>query len=141
MTIKLIQPVIDVVQRWAKEAGVNEAPSSPTEGNIDFPYSLCYLRSADIFIDPGPSERDLVVFYLDIHLNRIDLPTDNDALIAIYELLKRKFVQNPTIENTVDTLNTSQTPLHVEYGKMQLGAQETLGLRWSFNVKIKEQGI
>ncbi|TXH55822.1 MAG: hypothetical protein E6Q97_07975 [Desulfurellales bacterium] len=141
MSIKPISAVCTVLQKWAREAGVEEAPSAPTEGNIAFPFSVAYLRAADIYIDAGPAERDLVDLYLDIHLNRVDLPTDHVKMMTIYEALKPKFKNSPTLEGTVDTLNTSDGAVaHVEYGKMQLGSQETLGLRFLVRVKILEQG-
>lgn len=141
MSFKEITPVCKVLQKWAREAGVEESPSAPTEGNIAFPFSIAYLRSSDVYIDPGPAERDLVEIYLDIHLNRIDLPTDHVKMMAIYEALKPKFKNSPTLEGTVDTLNTSDgAVVHIEYGRMQLGSQETIGLRCLVKVKILEQG-
>jgi len=141
MSIKPISAVCVVLQKWAREAGVEEAPSAPTEGNIAFPFSVAYLRAADIYIDPGPAERDLVDLYLDIHLNRVDLPTDHVKMMTIYEALKPKFKNSPTLESTVDTVNADGSPIvHVEYGRMQLGNQDTIGLRFLVRVKILEQG-
>lgn len=137
MTVPSIKPVYAILQKWAKESGVKEAPVRPTETNLLFPFSYAYLRSSDIYIDPGPAERDLVMVYLDIHFNRIDLPTDYDKMTDVYETLKPKFVASPTLEDTVSTIN-AEAPLRVEFGKLQLGNVETLGLRWHISIKIKE---
>ena len=139
MPISLLTDVIIELQKHAKTAGAIETPTLPTEGNIATAISQCYLRTANISSTPGPAEKDMVMFYMDVHFSRLDLPMDAQAVYNFYETFKGLLIKDQTLGGKVNTIQMTQgtTPINVEFGEMSLAGVKTLGLRWSITVKMQ----
>lgn len=137
MSISLI-PVIQKLQAHARTAGVKEAPDLPIESNVAFPFSICYPTIGTIEGLPGQGEKDLTTLNLDIHTNRLDLPTDILAIVTVFEALKPLLIADPTLGDTVNTmLLGSDQPIQWTFGQMKYANVDTVGFRIS--IRIKQQ--
>lgn len=131
-----VRDAIVRLQIHAKSAGALEAPTDPTESVIAFPFSACYLSRARIMGESAGAERDLVTVNLDLHINRIDLPTDVQKALSFYEAFKALLIADPTLSGTVDVvLMDESNPIDVTFGEMNWGAVKTVGLRWAITFK------
>jgi hypothetical protein len=138
MTQITLKPAIAELQKHAKNAGAKEAPTLPPETNVSFPFSVCYPAIGNFAGQSGGWEKDLTTVYLDVHFNRVDLPTDVDAVIMFLDDFKPLLIADPTLGGTVDTLQMSDTnPIPWEFGQMKYAGQETLGLRFRITFKQK----
>lgn len=138
MTQITLLPVIEKLQAHSRTAGATEAPTLPFETNAVFPFSICYPANGTFAGQSGGWEKDLTTVYLDVHFNRINLPTDVEAVIGYLDDFKPLLIADPTLGGTVSTLQMSDTqPIPWEFGQMKYADQDTIGLR--FRITFKQQ--
>lgn len=130
-----LRAAIEKLQAHAHTAGANEYPTDPVEANVVFPFSVVYLSSGIIMAESGGAERDLATVYLDLHVNRVNLPTDVVAVLSFYEAFKPLLIADPTLGGTAVIQMDEANPIKVEFGGMKYAEIETVGLRYSITLK------
>ena len=133
-----LRAAIEKLQTHAKTAGANDAPVDPTETAVAWPFSVCYPASGKIIAETAGAEKDLHTLFLDLHVNRQDLPTDVYTVLSFLESFKPLLIADPTLGDTVDTIQMGDdVPISYEFGEMSYGSTKTVGLRFTIIVKQK----
>jgi hypothetical protein len=122
------------LQEHARASGALDAPTLATEGALAFPFSVVYPGSGNIWSESAGMEKDLHEIILDLHINKVDLPTDIDAALTFFETFKARIVEDSMLGNTVDTI---VYPVDYQFGGMKYAGTETIGYRFRVNVKQK----
>lgn len=132
-----ISSAIARVQVHALAAGAKEAPTHPTETNVQWPFSVCYPGNGSIVQGPGGGRKDLAVIFLDVHFNRVNLPLDVQAAETFYDAFGALLIADPKLNGTVATIRFDEG-IEWEFGEMKWAKQETLGFRFKIPVKMED---
>ncbi|MGW8177399.1 MAG: hypothetical protein ACWGQW_01165 [bacterium] len=132
-----LRTAIQALQDHAITAGAKDAPDDATESALAFPFSICYPASGRIVARPGASEKGLHTIILDLHVNRVDLPTDIQLALTWFEAFKALLIADPTLNGTVNVIEMNEeTPISYAFGQMNYAGTTTVG--WRFNITVKQ---
>lgn len=133
-TAHTLKEVFVVLQQHAKTAGATDNPTLPTEGALSFPFSVVYPGTGTIISESDGIEKDLHQIILDVHINRVDLPTDIDSALTFFETFKALLVADTMLGMKADTI---VYPVDYEFGGMKYSETDTIGYRFRITVKQK----
>lgn len=129
---------IAALQVHAKAAGAKDAPPLPAETAIGYPFSVCYPATGSISAETAGAQKDLMTVNLDLHVNRIDLPTDVQTILSFFTAFAPLLIADPTLGGAVDTIVMEQDdPIRWNFGQMQYAEIKTVGLRYAIKLKIR----
>lgn len=116
----------------AKLSGIKEAPVSPPEAMVQFPFGLAYVSS---FTSIGGSgfEEVLDVLVVEIHVARQILPKTFIQALGYRNEIIGILLADPTLGGSVDTY----TDLSGTFGWLQYAGENHLGWRIEITVKGK----
>lgn len=131
-TANTLLQAFEKIQAHALTAGAKDAPTLATESTMAFPFSVVYPGSGTIGSESAGQERDLHNITLDVHVNRVDLPTDIGTAMEFFEEFKALMVADTMLGNTVSTIIY---PMQYQFGNMEYAGTKTIGFRFSIVVK------
>jgi hypothetical protein len=136
MTTSLDGAKHDLLAKARKLPGMKAAPERPPESPNVFPFAVCYDRLGDMEIiaaGPGGAAYHVATLYLELHVSRQMLPAAIDLAARLRDPMLRALVADPTLGGNADNVNA----IHWEFGRMGWGGVETLGYRFSIEVKVR----
>lgn len=125
------------LQSYALLAGAKEAPNDPTEGAVEFPFSVCYPNAGQISSLSGQARKDITTLFLDFHVSRSNLPADMQAVLGFFEKFPDYLIRDPRLGDTVNTIVFDAPGISFQFGEMSYGDIKTVGLRFSIPVKMQ----
>lgn len=120
---------------------IKQVYEHPPEKLTDFPCALPYYVSGGVSY--GNASPAIIVHrvHVDLHVMRSDLPHDEKVARPFVLLVIKKIANNLQMEATCEHC----VVLDYEYGRLSygssIGRQETFGIRFILEVKIKHSGF
>lgn len=129
-----LQEAIAQIQTYALTlSNVQAAPAyMPDSANI-FPFVVSYAKSGDWTSMSSGFKKGLHTIVTEIHIARADLPKALEQAMPYAESFPNKILGNPTLNGKVDTV----IAMRYEFGPLKFAAQDTVG--WKFSTDIKMQ--
>lgn len=119
--------------------GIKDAPATPPESANVFPFVVAYPERGDFIGDSYGYETGRHTIITEIHYPRAILGTAVSAATAMIETYADKIIQHTTLNGTVETLMIGRdTTLPYEFGRLEWGGIETIGIRFHITVKIRK---
>lgn len=126
-------------------SGLRGAPSEPPESINQFPFAVAWPGSGSAVGDSTPGTyRLLPTLVLEVHVARLDLPTDMEAIYPYLEYVLDVILDpdNLTISGNVDTIvfDDDSGGIAFEFGRLDWGddpGTKTLGWRFTIPVKLR----
>ena len=133
-----LRDAIIALQAHAATAGANEYPDDPVEANVAWPFSVCYPATGRITAESSGIDKALHTLWMDVHVNRQDLPTDVQTMLSFMEAFLPLLVDDPTLGGAVQTiLMGEEAPITYQFGEMEYAGVKTVGFRFTITVKIR----
>lgn len=132
----LMTAVNGVMNRMKSISGMNTpSDNMPPEGINVFPFAVCFPDSGQTDFEASFA-KDIHVLKLLVLETRSSLPNDVSATVNLYETIRNKFVEDPTLGNGVTTIVAGRPPLRYTYGQIQYGSGTYLGYEFEITCKI-----
>ena len=129
-----LQAVITAAQALvATIPGILQAPAYAPEQISEFPFSVAYAGDGSWEFGAGGGMKGLLSVVIEIHVARLDLPTDLSLVMGFADLVPAKLLATPTISGTCSTFEK----IDYSFSPMGYGAVETIGFRFVIqNIKL-----
>jgi len=120
-------------------SGIKDAPVNPPESINVFPFVVAYPARGTFTGEGSGTIRGLHTIYTEVHYARTLLGAAVNSATAMVETYADKILANPTLAGTVDTILMSADgqPFTYEFGRLEWGGLETIGIRFAITVKIR----
>jgi len=135
MTVAAVLTQLSVVE--ADITGVVRAYDETPESLSEFPCFVNYPRRGTVTPAPGSVSRAIKGIHTvvcELHITRQNLPTAEGTARPFIDRFCKKVFADPKLGNTVDTVNE----IRYEYGRLDFGGEQHLGVRFEVDFKLQE---
>lgn len=132
-----LRDAIAKLQAYALLSGAKEAPTDPTEGAVEFPFSVCYPSTGTVNGEAGKGRKDITTLFLDFHVARNNLPVDMQVVLTFFEKFPDYLIDDCRLGGAVDTIVFDNPGLTFQFGEMKYADLKSVGIRFSIPVKMK----
>lgn len=117
-------------------SGVKDAPTYPPESIDIFPFAVAYLAEGN-WSRMTDFKKGIHTIFVEFHCNRGILPTAIQQATGFVDSFPNKILNEPTLCGEVDTiLMDAGQPVKYQFGKLDWGNEEHVGVRFIIQFKI-----
>ena len=135
MTVAAVLTRLSVIEDAI--SGVVRAHDETPESLSEFPCFINYPRRGTVTPAPGGvalAIKGLHTVVCELHITRQVLPTAEGVARPFIDLFCKAIFADPKLGNTVDTVNE----MRYEYGRLEFGKEQHLGVRFEVDFKLQE---
>lgn len=135
MTVAAVLTQLATVE--ATITGIKRAHDETPESLSEFPCFINYPRRGTVTPAPGGvalAIKGLHTVVCELHITRQDLPTAESVARPFIDRFVKAVWADPKLGNTVDTVNE----IRYEYGRLEFGREQHLGIRFEVDFKLQE---
>ncbi|MGD8499058.1 MAG: hypothetical protein PVJ86_00330 [Phycisphaerales bacterium] len=133
MTVAAVLSQLAIVE--ATITGVKRAHDETPESLSEFPCFINYPRRGTVTpVDACLAVHGLHTVVCELHITRQDLPTAEGVARPFIDLFVKAVWADPKLSNTCDTVNE----IRYEYGRLEFGREQHLGIRFEVDFKLQE---
>jgi len=119
-------------------SGIKDAPSTPPESINVFPFVVAYPARGEYITEGSGTTRGLHTIHTEIHYARTLLGAAVTSATSMIETYSDTILADLTLNGTVDTIVLGpDNRLPYEFGRLEWGGIETIGIRFIITVKIR----
>ena len=111
---------------------MREAPTTPNEAQILFPFAITYDRSGELILQSSSWAYDLATIVSEIHVARQILAKDIALAMTFREPFLRALIGDQTLNSQVASMNA----IRYAFGKLEYAGDETIGYRFEIDIKL-----
>lgn len=120
-------------------AGMRAAPVYPKEQVNTYPYSVCYPESGQLMSESFHATRALHTVLVEFHIApRTMLGEAVEKAIPFVEAYNEKLTLDPTLSGACSNILLGQeSNVTYQFGRLEWGGVENIGIRFRITIKIR----